>query len=484
MVRVSSRDDLTDCGLARSGSDVPEALLAGQGDDSQRLLAAEEGDIGELRAIVEWSRSAAGPCTAGMGSVHASAFGVARAPSLLLLFALGFLAAAMLDGSRRSSLQASPLAAGPRGDASDAVAPNQEWLSTDEWRAVSDKPRAYVMMVYDVPNEQLGPFLWGAVALARSLNQFTAHRIVLLTNHKVFPGGEPLKERFAKLGVEVRKLQQLDMPSHTGLAQRAQVGFWKLQAWNLTDLERAVWLDVDSLVYRNMDWILDEREGMWAARDDWGCVGDVSKVHTSILALQPSSSDFQGLLVLAAEQPSLTVHEVIALYFAQRRVPIHLLSDLEAGFGRCLGSDVPSPYISPDGDKTNGLWSFPAFIHKSGGYASPEDGVNDNLCFSTHLSSQSYSLGDTGIAINVCQFHLVGEHWRALFCEATSEKFLRLTSPEIGGFCNDHCYFWGEGEGCTQVHRVEATPDFASYSVLQACQRAEDNKLIVPCRMP
>jgi len=329
----------------------------------------------------------------------------------------------------------------------------------EQWQR-QPQPWAYVMIANDPPDQSSKPSLWAAMALARSIQQFTAHRMVLLTNYDTFPDGTSVEESFQKLGVEVRPFDTVDIPEHRDKPDAFQASFQKLQAWSLVDLEKAVWLDSDAVAYRSLDWLF-LREGMWGGRHDWDCKLSQPFLNSAILSLVPSQQDYDGLLALARRSPQLSVHQVIVQYFRDLHRPISLLTDLEAGYGRCMNSGVPSPYISKEGKKVNGLWSTADYVHKSGGYGTAPDSLHDNICFSHHVTPQKYYVGST--LLNICQFHPLGAHWRMLFCQAASRLSIRDLS--VLSFCNDHCYYWGESDDgirCTSGH-IDGTPDYGEY---------------------
>ena len=66
--------------------------------------------------------------------------------------------------------------------------------------------------------------------------------------------------------------------------------------------------------------------------------------------------------------------------------------------------------------------------------------VYSNVCFTHNLARQRYYVGRS--IMNVCQFNPVAQHWRRLFCEATS--IMGIALDEIETFCSDSCYFRGQ----------------------------------------
>jgi hypothetical protein len=311
---------------------------------------------------------------------------------------------------------------------------------------------AFVTLAYDPPGRS--DHLWGVLALARAVQRLSSYPLVVLTNTTRFPDGTPVTEGFHKLNARVLPVHKVTRPSGRRFHFRAwNVAFWKLQIWQLTEYEKLVWLDADAILYRNMDWLF-QREGMWAQRDDWFCKLNQPKVCSGIMLLRPNTSDFDGLMRLDAEHPAWASgdQQLISTYFSRiRGDPIHLLSDLEASFGQCLGR-APTPYRNKDGTAVRGSWSTPSFVHKSGGWGDTDNNAYNNVCFSHRMARQVYV--KDGRAINVCHFHPLGAYWRSLFCEAT--ELLGVKLLEVAAFCSDSCWYRGIGPACTALNGTDA----------------------------
>lgn len=321
--------------------------------------------------------------------------------------------------------------------------------------------RAYVMMAYDPPGEEISDALWGAIAVAQSLKQFTKHRIVLLTNHKVFDNGDSVAEAFHRLGVETRTAHALPLPRVESVASKFYYSEFKLQAWNLTEFDDLIWLDTDSLVFRDIDYLFD-RQGLWMARDDWLCHMSQPTPNSGIIKFKPSKSTYDGLVEHMRSHSTATVHEVIASYHMHRLAsPVNLLADIEAAFGRCANHQAPSPYLS-ESKPTNGLYSQVAFVHKSGGIGAGDDGIHDNACFQHFTKRQIIRKGKT--LLNVCHFHPLAPIWRARFCEGAVKLMGLGPILSIGSFCHDRCYYGGVAiPGLECEHGIVATPDINEY---------------------
>jgi len=229
---------------------------------------------------------------------------------------------------------------------------------------------AYVMMAYD-KDGKMSDSMWGVLAVAKALKTFSRYPLLLLTNTTEFPDGTDVQAAFSQLNTVILPVLEVEMQGTQGWSlERWTFAFWKLQIWRLTDYDKLIWLDADALVYRSLDFIFD-REWMWAQRDAWFCDLDAPKVCSGIMSVYPSEEDFEGLLKYAAKVgSSLTSgdQQLIEWYFRDvRNKPVHLLSPLEASFGQCSGTAI-SPYLTKEGMDVAGMWSVPAFIHKSGGY--------------------------------------------------------------------------------------------------------------------
>jgi len=301
---------------------------------------------------------------------------------------------------------------------------------------------AYVMLSQNTPGNP--EHLWGVVAVANALQRLGSQfPLVLLTNTTQFPDGTSVAEALRNLNVVIRPVYAVDMPEQHAkqlMYQHWKIAYWKLQIWNLTDYEKLIWLDSDTILYRSIDWLFD-RQWMWAQRDDWFCKLNVSKVCSGIVLLYPNASDFQGLLDYADQMGDLTDgdQQLISSYFATKRnMPIQLLSDLEAAFGQCIGR-APAPYINSDGTQVRGVWNVPSFVHKSGGWGDTNGNLFGNACFMPNISVQLYSVGKA--TLNVCQYHPLGAYWRSTFCDAIARLGIRYR--EVNVFCNDECWYRG-----------------------------------------
>jgi hypothetical protein len=198
-------------------------------------------------------------------------------------------------------------------------------------------------------------------------------------------------------------------------------------------------------LYRSIDWIFD-KPGMWAQRDDWFCELEQTRVCSGIMSLTPNEADFRGLLDYAAKVGGTLTRgdqQLISMYFENIvKKPINLLDDVDAAFGQCTGS-APASYLQSSGaDSIVGIWTTPAFVHKSGGWGNTNNNVYNNVCFSHNISRQLYVVGD--IVINTCHFNPLASYWRGLFCEAI--RILGTHMDEVTRFCSDRCYYHGVHE--------------------------------------
>lgn len=300
--------------------------------------------------------------------------------------------------------------------------------------------------------------------MARALQRLSSYPLVVLTNTTNFLDGTRVSDGLRKLNAEVLPLHVVDLPraiENSFEHRRWKIAWWKLQIWNLTQFERLIWMDSDAILYRSIDWLFD-RPWMWAQRDDWMCVQNVSKLCSGILLLEPNRSDYLGLLSYASELRDLRGgdQQLIGAYFAEvRGRPIHPLADVEAAYGHCLGKALPA-YRDPDKTPVVGIWDTPAFVHRSGGLGDGGSGVGGNACFEPLVERQLHEVGE--LTVNMCHFHPLGAHWRQLLCEAVA--LLALRDAQIAAFCDDRCWFLGKassgGGACGPTSKRINVSDF------------------------
>lgn len=311
---------------------------------------------------------------------------------------------------------------------------------------------AFVMMAYDEPGKQ--EHLLAVLPIAQALRRLSSFPLVLLTNTTAFSDGTPVAGSMRRLNVQVLPVYKVELPSSLkkGLMfKRWEIAYWKLQIWKLTQYEKIIWMDSDSIISRSIDWLF-ERPWMWAQRDDWFCKkGAAQAVCSGLMLLYPNEEDFHGLLKYAeTAEAKHGDQELISKYFAEvRKKPISLLNDLEAAFGQCIGSaDAPFPGIVGGGS-----WNTPAFVHKSGGWGNTNENVYINQCFSHIVARQYYKIGSS--IINVCHYHPLGAYWRSLFCDATTS--LGVHSDAIDAYCSDECWYRGQHDGGKLCRPVNAS---------------------------
>jgi len=402
----------------------------------ERVLQKQEQHIHELRNTVE------GLMTQPISESEAHTLGKSAYVQELYckqIWRKEQLGASVSPAVHESRLRAPPVAPTPAPQTSGCV---HTCELQQQLPKKSDKRWAYVMLSYNPPGN--AEHLWGVVAVAGALRRLKSlYPLVLLTNTSKFPDGTDVAESLHKLNVIVQPVYEVDMPvKHQKrlMYQHWKIAYWKLQIWKLVQFEKLVWLDSDTILYRNIDWLF-QRPWMWAQRDDWFCKLNMTKVCSGIMLLYPNSSDFVGLLQHAEVMDDLSDgdQQLISSYFAvKRKKAINLLSDLEAAFGQCIGKP-PTPYINTDGSKVWGIWNMPSFVHKSGGWGNTNDNLYSNVCFMPNITMQLYTVGSS--TLNMCQFHPLGPFWRRLFCDAIAVIGVRIDAFEA--FCDDECWYHG-----------------------------------------
>ncbi|KAK4871712.1 hypothetical protein RN001_015836 [Aquatica leii] len=155
----------------------------------------------------------------------------------------------------------------------------------------------------------------GALVLAHSLKQVgTAHQLAVL----VTPGVTSLmREKLATVFNVVKEVNILDSRDEANLRllKRPELGitFTKLHCWRLTQFEKCVFLDADTMVLANADELFD-REEFSAAPD----VGWPDCFNSGVFVYRPSEETYGKLIQFAIEKGSFDGGDqgLLNLYFS------------------------------------------------------------------------------------------------------------------------------------------------------------------------
>jgi glycogenin glucosyltransferase len=143
-------------------------------------------------------------------------------------------------------------------------------------------------------------YVVGALVLAQSLRRSGTTRplVCLATSYLAADCVASLRELY-----DVRFVAPLDSGDEHSLRLlgRPELGptFTKIQLWTMTDLKKAVFLDADMMVLKNID-DLFEREEFSACAD----VGWPDCFNSGLFVCQPNLDTFNSLLKLAQTQGS------------------------------------------------------------------------------------------------------------------------------------------------------------------------------------
>ncbi|XP_052861548.1 glycogenin-1 isoform X7 [Anopheles cruzii] len=141
----------------------------------------------------------------------------------------------------------------------------------------------------------------GALVVANSLKRVhTAHQLAVL----ITPGvSESMRTKLRAVFNLVDEVNLLDSKDEANLAllKRPELGitFTKLHCWRLTQYEKCVFLDADTLVLRNCDELF-EREELSAAPD----IGWPDCFNSGVYVFRPSLETFASLLQFAVTNGS------------------------------------------------------------------------------------------------------------------------------------------------------------------------------------
>jgi len=292
---------------------------------------------------------------------------------------------------------------------------------------------AFVQMAFDVPWKP-PVHVWRVLPMARLLQSLSKFPLVLLTNTSHFPDGTNVTDAFRKLDVILLPCHRVPLSEKwaSKLPKRWLIPYWKLQIWRLTDFEKLIWVDTDTILFRNIDWLF-EYDGVWGQRDNWVCNAqedDQNWLCSGLLVIQPDEEIYQGM-VRYAETGARQWYtngdqKLIRNYFEYvKGTPVKLLSTADASFGKCIGHTPGIPYHS------FGPWNMPSFVHKSSVY---------NECFDHNPAVQLKKIN--GSTVNICHYHPLGPYWRNLFCEATNVAGVQTQLS--AHYCNDIRWYRNE----------------------------------------
>ncbi|XP_008552141.1 cell surface glycoprotein 1 isoform X3 [Microplitis demolitor] len=155
----------------------------------------------------------------------------------------------------------------------------------------------------------------GALVLAHSLKRAgTKHDLAVL----ITPGVTgAMREKLSSVFTLVQEVNVLDSRDESNLALLARpelgITFTKLHCWRLTQYEKCVFVDADTLVIRNCDELF-EREELSAAPD----VGWPDCFNSGVFVFKPSQQTFASLTAFAASKGSFDGGDqgLLNLYFS------------------------------------------------------------------------------------------------------------------------------------------------------------------------
>ncbi|OAD56049.1 Glycogenin-1 [Eufriesea mexicana] len=167
----------------------------------------------------------------------------------------------------------------------------------------------------------------GALVLAHSLRRVnTKYELAILT---VSPGvSQSMRDRLSRVFSVVMEVDIFDSKDEANLALLARpelgVTFTKLHCWRLTQYEKCVFLDADTLVIKNCDELF-EREELSAAPD----VGWPDCFNSGVFVYKPSLQTFTNLTAMAADKGSFDGGDqgLLNMYFsdwARKDISKHL----------------------------------------------------------------------------------------------------------------------------------------------------------------
>lgn len=284
---------------------------------------------------------------------------------------------------------------------------------------------AFVQLAYDEPGRPLEQ-IWRVMAMARTLQRLSQYPLVVLTNTTHLPGNVEVARSVSKLNVQVLPVYDIPAPKAARFNTNSQrYGFWKLQAWRLTQFDKLIWMDTDAILTRSVDWLF-QRRPLWAQGDDQGCL-DSEDQHLGggIMIIEPDQAVFDNMMDFANSRSAKWWTSpggdlrLLSEYFAStegRRM--RLFQQSTAAYDACLGR------LSGFAREPTGQLDLPAFVHAT---------AKDKDCLYWDVAEQLSEV--EGQMVNVCHYHPLGQYWRDAFCQAVNVVGAK---PEaIEAFCDD-----------------------------------------------
>ncbi|XP_045200200.2 glycogenin-2-like isoform X2 [Mercenaria mercenaria] len=173
----------------------------------------------------------------------------------------------------------------------DPVVPSKTKLEM----SLQDKKEAFVTLATN------DTYSLGCLVLGNSLRRVkTTRQLVVMVSVGV---SNPMRSQLAQVFDVIQEVDVLDSndPINLSLLGRPDlnVTFTKLHCWRLTQFDKAVFLDADTLVLQNVDELFD-REELSAAPD----AGWPDCFNSGVFVFKPSLETYQSLLEFATSQGS------------------------------------------------------------------------------------------------------------------------------------------------------------------------------------
>lgn len=229
---------------------------------------------------------------------------------------------------------------------------------------VPERRLAYATLVNNARYVEL------CAVLAASLRASgSEHPLLVLALPEALRPGTGIDALSSMSGVTVVPVRPLPITPNIRLDQPHWLyAFAKLRVWQLTQYSRIVYIDGDSLVLRNLDYLFGvplEANSIAAARDVHACnqTRVVPRMMSSLMVLSPSQAIFDGLKTLMPRSHwNNGDQQLIRSFFTRHGGGVHLLNETDAAFvHRCRCPDFTAGHP--------GNASGPAVVHFTTAFA-------------------------------------------------------------------------------------------------------------------
>ena len=182
-----------------------------------------------------------------------------------------------------------------------------------------------------------------AVLASSLLKVHSKYPLVILVTEEVSPSS---RDVLVSLNCILKSISLLSLPPSVQPAQfRWNAAFSKLLIWKLTEYNRVVWMDGDTMVLSDLDHLFEMEGSLIASTDLHSCHVSADKMCSSLLVVEPRDDVYASLHRFLFESGFTFANgdqEMIEEYFAMKAEVTRLDEKWSSFVYRCTCDDFPS----------------------------------------------------------------------------------------------------------------------------------------------